>query len=75
MEAVQGHSLPIETKGEDTMYIFAIVSTILAWFVGLLIDANLDVGDPMGFLCLRILLPILAMGVCIIREIHRKDSK
>jgi len=42
------------------MYLTTIVATLIAWFVGLLIDANLDFGDPQGFLCLRVLLPILA---------------
>lgn len=52
------------------MYMTAIVSTLIAWFVGLLIDANLDFGDPQGFLCLRILFPILAMGICILKAVR-----
>lgn len=31
------------------MYVKSTVITIVAWFVGLLIDANLDFGDPQGF--------------------------
>lgn len=57
------------------MYLTAILSTLAAWFVGLFIDVNLDVGDPRGFLCLRALFPILAMGICVLRAINRKDPK
>lgn len=57
------------------MYLKAIIATIAAWFVGLLLDVNLDVGDPKGFLCLRILFPILAMGVCLLYAHNRKDPK
>ena len=42
------------------MVLQAIVWTVLAWFAGLLLDANLSL-QPAGFLCLRVLLPILAM--------------
>ncbi len=54
------------------MYIKAIVSTLAAWFIGLLLDANIDFG-PRGFLCFRVLLPVLAMGLCILSAV--KESK
>ncbi len=54
--------------------VLAIVWTVLAWVAGLLLDANLSL-QPAGFLCLRVLLPILAMGLCILREIRRKRTK
>lgn len=57
------------------MYLAAVLSTIAAWFVGLLFDANLDVGDPIGFLSLRILFPILVMGVFLLSAIHKNDKK
>ena len=38
------------------MYIAAIVSTLAAWALGLVLDANIQFGDPQGFLCLRVLL-------------------
>lgn len=57
------------------MYLIAIVSTVLAWFIGLFLDANIDFGDPVGFLSFRILLPILAMGVCILRSIDQSKEK
>ena len=53
------------------MYLKATVLTILGWFIGLILDANLPVSDPMGFLSLRILFPILAMGLCILHEVKR----
>ena len=51
------------------MVLQAIVWTVLAWVAGLLLDANLSL-QPAGFLCLRVLLPIHAMGHCILREIR-----
>ncbi len=56
------------------MYLKATLVTIAGWFIGLLLDANIDFGDPMGFLSLRILFPILAMGLCILHELrHGRD--
>ena len=54
------------------MYFTMIVSTLLAWVVGLLIDANIG-SNPAGFLCLRVVLPILAVGLCLLRAI--KENK
>jgi len=50
------------------MYIVATVSTLVAWVIGLLLDANINF-EPQGFLCFRLLLPVLAMGLCILRNI------
>ena len=55
------------------MYLQAIVWTVLAWLAGLILDANVSL-QPAGFLCLRVLFPILAMGLCILRAI-KKDKK
>ena len=44
-------------------YTFAIFSTLAAWFIGLFADANIDFGDPQGFSALRVLFPVLAMGI------------
>ena len=44
------------------MYLQAVVWTVLAWFAGLILDANLSI-QPAGFLCLRVLLPMLSMGL------------
>lgn len=52
------------------MYITAIVSTLIAWFAGLFIDANIGF-EPLGILCFRMLFPVIAMGVCIIRAIDK----
>ncbi len=56
-------------------YTIAIICTLAAWFIGLLIDANIDFGDPQGFLALRVLLPILAMGICILKAIKNNEKK
>ena len=56
------------------MYMTAIVSTLVAWFVGLFLDANLDF-NPQGFLCLRILLPLIVMGICILKAIKDGEKK
>lgn len=57
------------------MYLKATILTILGWFIGLLLDANIDFGDPMGFLSLRILFPILSMGLCILHEPRHGSSR
>ena len=57
------------------MYLKATILTIAGWFIGMVLDANIDFGDPMGFLSLRILLPILAMGLCILHELRRDSSR
>jgi len=58
------------------MYWKAILSTLAAWFGGLVLDANIDFGDPVGFLSYRILFPIIAMGLCILKNINdiKKDK-
>ena len=56
------------------MYISAVVSTIVAWFVGLFLDANIGF-EPSGFLELRILFPVLTMGVFILKAINDKNLK
>lgn len=50
-------------------YITAILCTLAAWFAGLLMDVNIDFGEPQGFLCLRVLFPILSMGICILKAL------
>ena len=57
------------------MYLKATLVTIAGWFIGLVFDANIDFGDPMGVLSLRILLPILAMGLCILHELRHGSSR
>lgn len=56
------------------MYIGAVLTTIVAWFIGLLLDANIGF-EPMGILELRILFPVLTMGVFILKAINDKNSK
>ena len=57
------------------MYLKATILTILGWFIGMVLDANIDFGDPMVVLSLRILLPILAMGLCILHELRHGSSR
>ena len=57
------------------MYLKATILTIAGWFIGMVLDANIDFGDPMGFLSLPILLPILAMGLCILHELIRGSNR
>lgn len=57
------------------IYISAVLSTVTAWFAGLCLDANIDFGEPVGFLSFRILFPILAMGISILRAADGKNSK
>lgn len=59
-------------KGMIYMCITAVLSSLFAWFVGLLIDANLDMGSHMGFLELRIVFPILVMGAFILKALDKK---
>ena len=51
------------------MYITSIVFTLIAWGAGLLLDANILLGDPLGFLGWGVLLPILGLGLCLLRSI------
>ena len=57
-----------------SMYIGAVLTTIVAWFIGLFLDANIGF-EPMGILELRILFPVLTMGVFILKVINDKKSK
>lgn len=55
------------------MYTKAILSTIAAWFLGLVLDANID-WNPNGFLCLRVLFPIIVMGTFILYSHNKKGD-
>ena len=48
---------------------------VASWFIGLFIDVNIDFGDPQGFWTLRVLLPVLAMGICILKAIKNNEKK
>lgn len=63
-------SLIFSLKGKRAVYLTAVTATLSAWFIGLILDANLDFG-PDGFLSLRILLPILVMGLCILNAVMK----
>lgn len=49
------------------MYLKAVVSTLAAYILGMLWDVHMD-----DFDCFRIVLPMLAMGLCILSEIKGK---
>ena len=53
--------------------LYPALLTLAAWLVGLLIDANIPF-EPLGFLELRVLLPVLAMGLCILWRLERRDK-
>ena len=55
-------------------YFSTIAFSLAAWFVGMLIDANLDFGDPQGFLCLRILFPMIVLTLCVMKAINDKKG-
>ena len=48
---------------------------VASWFIGLFIDVNIDFGDSQGFWTLRVLLPVLAMGICILKAIKSNEKK
>ena len=57
------------------MYLKATVLTIAGWFIGMALDWNMVFGNTIGFLSLRILFPILAMGLCILHELKRGSGR
>ncbi len=63
-------SLISSLKGKRAVYLIAVTATLAAWFIGLILDANIDF-EPDGFLSFRILLPILVMGLCILNAIMK----
>lgn len=48
----------------------ALILTGIAWFAGLVADANL----LEGFMLLRVLLPVLAMGGCILHALQNREQ-
>jgi hypothetical protein len=55
------------------MCIPAVIATLGAWFAGLFLDVNLDFNPP-GFLCLRVLFPLIVMGLFILQGSRRKNG-
>ncbi len=49
----------------------AVIFTVLAWIVGILLDANV-MG---GFLSLKTLLPLLVMGACVLWGLSENEKK
>ncbi len=57
------------------MYFKMIAATLFAWLVGLVIDGNLGHGEALGFTAFRVLFPMLAIGLCILREIKKEKDR
>lgn len=55
------------------MCIPAVIAILGAWFAGLFLDVNLDFNPP-GFLCLRVLFPLIVMGLFILQGSRRKNG-
>lgn len=56
------------------MYIKTIIIGLISWLVGLFVDVNVNIWDAEpGVLCLRVVLPVIAVGAMIIKAI--KDKK
>jgi len=55
------------------MWVLAVLVSAASWFAGLVLDANIKLGEPLGFTNFRILFPILVMGAFIIHAIEKKD--
>ena len=54
--------------------LYPALITLAAWLVGLLIDANIPF-EPLGFLELRVLLPVLAMGLCALWRLGQNGKR
>lgn len=55
-------------------YLSSALITIAAWFLGLVLDVNIG-SKPDGFLYLRVLFPVLAMGLCILKAVKDSSKK
>lgn len=56
------------------MYMIStIILTLAAWGVGLVLDMSIH-SNPAGFLCLRVLFPVIVMGLCILHALTGKNS-
>ena len=54
-------------------YISTVILSLAAWFAGLLIDANVGF-DPVGFLSLRVILPMIVLTLCVMKTINGKKG-
>ena len=41
----------------------------------IVLDVNIDFGDPQGFWTLRVLLLVWAMGICILKAFKNNEKK
>ena len=57
------------------MYMLSsFILTLAAWGVGLVLDMSIH-SNPAGFLCLRVLFPVIVMGLCILSALKGKGDK
>ena len=54
------------------IYLWYILSTLAAWYVGMLIDVNSG-WDPTGILCLRAVFPVIVTGIWVLKSV--RDGK
>lgn len=54
--------------------LYPALITLAAWLAGLFLDANIPF-EPLGFLELRVLLPVLAMGLCILWRLGQNGKR
>ena len=51
-------------------YVWYVLCALAAWWIGVLLDVNLNNWHPVGFLCLRVIFPIIVTGIWILKEIR-----
>lgn len=54
------------------IYLWYILSTLAAWWVGLIVDTSIG-RTPVGFSCLRVIFPVIVTGIWVLRTI--RDGK
>ena len=54
--------------------LYPALLTLASWLVGLFRDANTFSDAYLGFLELRVLLPVLTMGLCVLWRLERRDK-
>ncbi len=68
----EGHENQLKFRGKGGRAVLSSAMIVLAaWLAGLFADANIPI-EPLGFLCLRVVLPVLAMGLCLLWRLGRE---
>ena len=74
MRALRLPCYTVPQKKGATAMLYPALLTLAAWLVGLFIDANTFSDAYLGFLELRVLLPVLTMGLCVLWRLERRDK-